>query len=357
MIDLTPLDVRKKRGDFRRVLRGYDPQEVDSFLELVAERFEDLVKENLTLKERSQRLESQVNSQEGREKAVQQALVTAQELREEIQTQAKREADFLKKEAEQEIDRIVGDARRRLTDHESALDDLRRRRLQFLKQFKGLLTKELEMVELEEERATAAAEPLEIDLSGGWRAEAREKAAEAVREPEEGESGGDDAEPAGAAEVPTEPAAGEGPSPEAAGEDETPEPANEPPGAATESGAPAARPGSEPPEPAAKASAPEAEAPAPEAKGSPPEAEAAAPEAEAAAPEAEAAAPEAEAAAREEGPGADAPEASGAEGDAGADADAEGPAASTPDEPLWLSSLLREGEERKSRKEKGEEGG
>lgn len=308
MIDLTPLDVRKKRGDFRRVLRGYDPQEVDSFLELVAERFEDLVKENLTLKERSQRLESQVNSQEGREKAVQQALVTAQELREEIQTQAKREADFLKKEAEQEIDRIVGDARRRLADHESALDDLRRRRLQFLKQFKGLLTKELEMVELEEERATAAAEPLEIDLSGGWRAEAREKAAEAVREPEEGESGGDDAEAAGAADAPPEPAAGEGPSPEA-------------------------------------------ESPAPEAKGS-------APEAEAAAPGAEDPAPEAEATTREEGPGAaDAPEGSGAEGDAGTDAEAEGSAASTPDEPLWLSSLLREGEERKSRKEKGEEGG
>ena len=38
MIDLTPLDVRSKRGDFRRILRGYEPQEVDTFLELVAER-------------------------------------------------------------------------------------------------------------------------------------------------------------------------------------------------------------------------------------------------------------------------------------------------------------------------------
>ncbi len=40
MIDLTPLDVRKKRGDFGKGLRGYDPQEVDGFLELVAERME-----------------------------------------------------------------------------------------------------------------------------------------------------------------------------------------------------------------------------------------------------------------------------------------------------------------------------
>ena len=42
MIDLTPLDVRKKRGDFRRGMRGYDTQEVDAFLEVVADRLEEL---------------------------------------------------------------------------------------------------------------------------------------------------------------------------------------------------------------------------------------------------------------------------------------------------------------------------
>ena len=38
MIDLTPLDVRKKKADFRRGLRGYDIEEVDAFLDLAAER-------------------------------------------------------------------------------------------------------------------------------------------------------------------------------------------------------------------------------------------------------------------------------------------------------------------------------
>ena len=51
MIDLTPLDVRKKRGDFRRILRGYEPEEVDTFLQLVAERMEELVKENVSPRE------------------------------------------------------------------------------------------------------------------------------------------------------------------------------------------------------------------------------------------------------------------------------------------------------------------
>ena len=42
MYDLTPLDVRNKIGDFRRAMRGYDPAEVDAFVELVAERMASL---------------------------------------------------------------------------------------------------------------------------------------------------------------------------------------------------------------------------------------------------------------------------------------------------------------------------
>ena len=85
MIDLTPLDVRKKRGDFKRGLRGYDTVEVDTFMELVAERMEELVREKLALEEKVELLDGQVQSQAGREKAVNDALVTAQQLREDIQ--------------------------------------------------------------------------------------------------------------------------------------------------------------------------------------------------------------------------------------------------------------------------------
>ena len=46
MIDLTPLDVRKKKGDFRRGLRGYEPQQVDDFLDVVADRLDALVREH-----------------------------------------------------------------------------------------------------------------------------------------------------------------------------------------------------------------------------------------------------------------------------------------------------------------------
>jgi cell division initiation protein len=177
MIDLTPLDVRKKRGDFRRLLRGYDPEEVDTFMDLVAERFEELVRENLALREKTGRIESQLQALEGRENAVQEALVTAQKLREDVgnqtrrdaevlQTQASREAELLKAEAETEIARRLGDAEGLIHERQRALEELERSRLKFLKSFRGLLERELDAVEVEETRRPLEDIPLDLELRG-----------------------------------------------------------------------------------------------------------------------------------------------------------------------------------------------
>src|SRR5690606_20275226 len=78
MIDLTPLDIRKKKADFRRGLRGYESAEVDAFLDLVAERVEDLVRENASLRERASSLADSLEAFRAREQAMNEALVSAQ---------------------------------------------------------------------------------------------------------------------------------------------------------------------------------------------------------------------------------------------------------------------------------------
>jgi DivIVA domain-containing protein len=102
MIDLTPLEVRKKKGDFKKALRGYEPVLVDDFLDLVADRLDQLVRENMAMTERLTRLENQVAENRERERALTDALVTAQEMREEVRQQTAREADLLRRTAEQE---------------------------------------------------------------------------------------------------------------------------------------------------------------------------------------------------------------------------------------------------------------
>jgi len=143
MIDLTPLDVRKKKGDFRRVVRGYDPGQVDDFLDLIAERLEELVRRNMELTERSTQLERHVAENREREKALTEALVTAQEFREDLQRQAAREAELLRREAEAEAERIRNAAVQEREGYAAELRRLRARREQFLRSYRAFLEREL----------------------------------------------------------------------------------------------------------------------------------------------------------------------------------------------------------------------
>lgn len=169
MIDITPLDVRKKRGDFGKGLRGYDPQEVDTFLELVAERMEVLVKENLAFRGMIEGLEEKVVSHQGREQAIQDALVTAQELRQDVKKQASREAKLLEREAQGRVDLMIGESEKLLAEHRGTLQELERQRERFLKAFRTLLERELDTVEVEFGRAPLEDVTLDLDLGRGSR--------------------------------------------------------------------------------------------------------------------------------------------------------------------------------------------
>jgi cell division initiation protein len=143
MIDLTPLDVRKKKGDFRRVMRGYDAAAVDDFLDVVADRLEQLVRDSQQHDERVGRLEEQVREYRDRERALTEALVTAQQMREEVREQATREADIARREAETEAAKIRQAAKRARSREEELIRQLRDRKHQLLASYRALLEREI----------------------------------------------------------------------------------------------------------------------------------------------------------------------------------------------------------------------
>ncbi len=153
MIDLTPLDVRKKKGDFRRTVRGYDPELVDDFLDMVAERLEELVKQNVGLTERAEHLQEQVASYRNREKALNEALVTAQQLRSEAQAQADKEVELMRREAHSEAEKIVEEGQRSYRDLAREIEALHSRKLQFLRAFRTMLERYLGELQVEEVNA------------------------------------------------------------------------------------------------------------------------------------------------------------------------------------------------------------
>ena len=163
MIDLTPLDVRKKKGDFSRGLRGYDPPAVDEFLELVADRMEELVRDNTALSERVSQISTSLSAYREREQAMNEALVAAQQLREDLRTQSTRESEAVLREARVEADRIIADARR--TAHEAA--EATRRvyaaRARFLRSYRAFLERQVDEVASEEDRVRDGLRPPKDD--------------------------------------------------------------------------------------------------------------------------------------------------------------------------------------------------
>src|SRR5262245_15469054 len=158
MIDLTPLEVRKKKGDFRRMMRGYDPALVDDFLDMVADRMEQLVRQSLANSERLSVLEAQVTEFRERERALTEALVTAQEMRNEIRDQVAKEADIARREAEAHAETIRVGALTARQKEEEAIRRLRARQMQLLGSYRSFLEREL--AEL-----TVMAETLEVQRS------------------------------------------------------------------------------------------------------------------------------------------------------------------------------------------------
>jgi len=106
---ISPHDIRQQQFTVR-MFRGFEPQEVDAFLEDVADDYETLLKESQLLKE-------QVAVQEGRqrgvlelEKTLQDTLLTTQRLVDDMKTAARRESEEIRAAAKHEAELIVREA-------------------------------------------------------------------------------------------------------------------------------------------------------------------------------------------------------------------------------------------------------
>ncbi len=160
MIDLTPLDVRKKKEDFKRAVRGYDAQQVDAFLDVVADRLETLVREHGSLGDKVGHLDGSLKTYQERERALNEALLAAQELREEARSQAERDASVRLREAETHAEAILLDADQAIRHSQRRLEDLRARRRQFLKSLRTMMDRFEDYLELEETRLESEPEDL-----------------------------------------------------------------------------------------------------------------------------------------------------------------------------------------------------
>jgi DivIVA domain-containing protein len=152
---LTPLDVR--RYEFGTSLRGYDKMRVDQFREQLASELERLTRQNLDLETKARNFHEQLRAFRERDKALNDALVSAQQLRGDIHDQADREAQLVLREARAEAERILEAARHDARRYEEEVAALERLRRAHFAQLRALAERQLaEILAAEQTLPTAA---------------------------------------------------------------------------------------------------------------------------------------------------------------------------------------------------------
>jgi cell division initiation protein len=123
MQNLTPLEIQKQ--SFARKLKGFDPNEVRAYLQMVAEEIEILLRDVDRLSRENVMLREDLDDHNQRERILKDTLLSAQRVSEEVKSNARKEAELIVKDAELLSERLVSQAMNRVADLERTIQDLK----------------------------------------------------------------------------------------------------------------------------------------------------------------------------------------------------------------------------------------
>ncbi|MCI0469509.1 MAG: DivIVA domain-containing protein [Nitrospirae bacterium] len=147
---ISPLDIQNK--SFNVKFRGFDMEEVYSFLELLRQELEELNRDNVSLKEQLSRMDAQVKEYGEMEVTLRETLMTARQMVEEYQANSRKEAELMIKEAELKADSMIKEAHEKVIKIHEDIVDLKGVRRHFKEEIKRLLESHMKMLEFDRER-------------------------------------------------------------------------------------------------------------------------------------------------------------------------------------------------------------
>ena len=148
---ITPLDIQQMV--FRVKLRGYDREEVNRFLEEVAQTVELLNRDNAALRERMVFMEQQVAELKRTESTLSNTLMSAQSLAEDVKRNANRDAELIIKEAELKASELIHEARIELGETQRDLSQLQKQRFLMVERMRATLQTFERMLDVETNEA------------------------------------------------------------------------------------------------------------------------------------------------------------------------------------------------------------
>jgi cell division initiation protein len=144
-VRITPLEVHNHQ--FGVSLRGFDRDEVRSFLAMVSEEYEQVISENTRLKDQLNDVRSQLEESKGRESSIQKALEAAARISKEIKDTARRESEVLIKESRLKANKMLEQAQGRINSVEDRITELKAIRDRFEIRLRSMLDEHVQTLD------------------------------------------------------------------------------------------------------------------------------------------------------------------------------------------------------------------
>jgi len=146
---VTKIDVLNKI--FGRSFRGYTCNDVDAFLQDVAESLGRLAEEKEALETRVNNLEEQLSEHRGREQTLRDTLMTTQRMIDDMKANAQKEAQLIIDAANSKAESMVQQSHQRLAQLHGDISELKKQRTQFEIKLRSILDAHLRMLEADKE--------------------------------------------------------------------------------------------------------------------------------------------------------------------------------------------------------------
>lgn len=142
---LTPMEINNK--DFKKGIRGYNADEVDEFLDKIVEDYEELYKENSTLKEKLNSYSEKIEHYAKIENTIQNTLLLAQNTAEQAKANAQKEAELIIKNANETAQKILDKAHNDVIQINDEYDKVKQEFSRFRAKFKNFIHTQMQTFE------------------------------------------------------------------------------------------------------------------------------------------------------------------------------------------------------------------
>jgi len=143
-VPLSPLDIHNK--EFTKSFRGYDEDEVNSFLDQIIKDYEITIRDRNELEQKVKELEEKIGHFSNIEDTLNRSILVAQETAEEVKSNARKESKLIIKEAEKNADRIVNEALSETRQIYLENEDVKKQAKVFRTRLKMLIEAQLDLI-------------------------------------------------------------------------------------------------------------------------------------------------------------------------------------------------------------------